>query len=88
MSDPIIEAAAMLVAHPDPMVRLVAERLAGARVRRRAALGTYRGVEATRQAAPGASLRLERSSSKGKATTCYNPLGSAAKLGVPDQSPG
>src|SRR3954465_10598773 len=36
MSDPITEAAAMLAAHPDPMVRLVAERLAGARVRRRA----------------------------------------------------
>ena len=37
MSDPITEAAAMLAAHPDPMVRLIAERLAGARVRRRAA---------------------------------------------------
>src|SRR4051812_28474326 len=37
MSDPITEAAAILAAHPDPMVRLIAERLAGARVRRRAA---------------------------------------------------
>jgi hypothetical protein len=37
MSDPITEAAAMLAAHPDPMVRLIAERLAGARVRHRAA---------------------------------------------------
>src|SRR3954469_7799017 len=37
MSAPITEAAAMLSAHPDPMVRLIAERLAGARVRRRAA---------------------------------------------------
>ncbi len=37
MTDPITEAAAMLAAHPDPMVRLIAERLAGARARRRAA---------------------------------------------------
>src|SRR6478672_7470348 len=29
MTDPITEAAAMLAAHPDPMVRLIAERLAG-----------------------------------------------------------
>src|SRR3954463_1007400 len=37
MSDPITEAATMLAAYPDPMARLIAERLAGARVRRRAA---------------------------------------------------
>ena len=64
MSDPITEAAAMLVAHPDPMVRLIAERLAGARVRRRAA-GLSRDDVARRIGCRGRSSPMPRHSGLG-----------------------
>jgi hypothetical protein len=44
-------------------------------------LGTYRGVEVTRQVAPDASTAREIAS-EGKATTCYNSVDSAAKQGT------
>ena len=64
MSDPITEAAAMLAAHPDPMVRLIAERLAGARVRRRAA-GLSRDDVARRIGCRGRSSPTPRHSGLG-----------------------
>jgi len=51
-------------------------------------LGTYRGVEATRQAAPGASLTTREISVGRQGHDLLQSRRGPAKLGVPDQSPG
>src|SRR3954452_14196956 len=51
-------------------------------------LGTYRGVEATRQAAPGASLTTNEIGVGKQGHDLLQSRRRPAKLGVPDQSPG
>ena len=51
-------------------------------------LGTYRGVEATRQAAPGASLTTKEIGVGRQGHDLLQSRRRPAKLGVPDQSPG
>src|SRR3954463_7667637 len=72
MSDPITEAAAMLAAHPDSMVRLIAERLAGARVRHRAA-GLSRD-DVARRMAVAAAARQHRGTAVWAVADCGGPI--------------
>jgi hypothetical protein len=51
-------------------------------------LGTYRGVEATRQAAPGTSLTTKEIGVGRQGHDLLQSRRRPAKLGVPDQSPG
>src|SRR4051794_35675917 len=66
MSDPITEAAAALATHPDPSVRLLADRLPSPQVR--AALGCI-GEQAERVAARNRLLRMLGGKVTGQSTS-------------------